>query len=45
MILEFGIGDSLEVGKQANLVMLSNNLMTVPVTQIKNTEVLGSLDA
>ena len=33
---------SLEVGKQADLVMLSNNLMTVPVEKIENTQVLGT---
>lgn len=33
---------SLEVGKQADLVMLSNNLMTVPVSEIESTEVLGT---
>lgn len=33
---------SLEVGKQADLVMLSHNLMTVPVSEIENTVVLGT---
>ncbi len=33
---------SLEVGKQADLVMLSHNLLTVPVDEIESTEVLGT---
>ncbi len=33
---------SLEVGKQADLVMLSSNLVTVPVNEIENTVVLGT---
>lgn len=33
---------SLEEGKQADLVLLSNNLMTVPVDDIENTKVLGT---
>lgn len=33
---------SLKVGKQADLVVLSQNLMTVPVDQIEDTEVVGT---
>ncbi len=33
---------SLQVGKQADLVVLSQNLMTVPVDQIEATEVIGT---
>lgn len=37
-----GARGSLKVGKQADLVVLSQNLMTVPVDQIEATEVIGT---
>ena len=33
---------SLKVGKQADLVVLSQNLMTLPVNQIETTQVIGT---